>query len=98
MSAPDIRFGWGRYFGVPSKVKNMDQNGTLLLSVTSSNGLPIGLGRSYGDSGLNSTGISWSSSQLKEIHINPETKVAYCESGVTTVSYTHLTLPTKRIV
>ena len=61
----------------------MEQDGTFPLTTPSSNGLPIGLGRSYGDSGLNSKGISWSSSLLKEIKINPKTKVAYCESGVT---------------
>jgi decaprenylphospho-beta-D-ribofuranose 2-oxidase len=48
-----------------------------------SNGLPIGLGRSYGDSGLNGIGISWSSQKLKKIEVDPNTGVAICESGVT---------------
>ena len=83
MSDSEIRYGWGRFVGVLSSVKeiNIDPKSNNLSAY--SNGLPIGLGRSYGDSGLNSTGISWSSQKLKKIEIDPATGIAICESGVT---------------
>jgi decaprenylphospho-beta-D-ribofuranose 2-oxidase len=46
-------------------------------------GLAVGLGRSYGDSSFNSSGISWSTKSLKSIEIDQKQMVAFCGSGVT---------------
>ena len=45
-------------------------------------GLGIGLGRSYGDSSLNSQGIYWSSENLRKVSIDVSTGIADCESGL----------------
>jgi decaprenylphospho-beta-D-ribofuranose 2-oxidase len=46
-------------------------------------GLAVGLGRSYGDSSLNSQGLSWSCLSRNEVFIDVTTQEAHCGSGVT---------------
>ncbi len=45
--------------------------------------LAIGLGRSYGDSSLNTSGLSYSTKSLKRIEINQVGMTAFCGAGVT---------------
>jgi decaprenylphospho-beta-D-ribofuranose 2-oxidase len=52
------------------------------MSITKS-GLPIGLGRSYGDSSINSTGAYYSMVNKKNIKIDTLNKTAKCEAGAT---------------
>ena len=61
----------------PSSIKNFS------LPIGSSNFLPIGAGRSYGDVGLNPKGVVLSTAELKKfLSFDPNTGVLECESGV----------------
>lgn len=77
------RTGWGRNVGARINLLDISNlvNQDAFRKVNC--GLAIGLGRSYGDSALNSTGISWSSESLRSIDFNLDKKVAICGSGVT---------------
>jgi decaprenylphospho-beta-D-ribofuranose 2-oxidase len=78
-----FRTGWGRNVGVKANlmdISNFDQRQSY---PQNSSGLAIGLGRSYGDSSLNSSGLSWSSESLKSIEIDRQQMVAVCGAGVT---------------
>lgn len=75
--------GWGRTkcskglcYPIEDLNKIKNKNKTI-------NGLGIGLGRSYGDSSLNSQGIYWSSENLRKVSIDISNGIADCESGVT---------------
>ena len=46
-------------------------------------GLPVGLGRSYGDSSLNSSGILWTCNDNNEIKIDVASSIATCGAGST---------------
>ena len=46
-------------------------------------GLPIGLGKSYGDCGVLSEGIYWDSINLQKLEIDINSQIATCGSGVT---------------
>ena len=77
------RTGWGRNLSAKSEIHSFEDPPGFSSQSSKLNGLPIGLGRSYGDSALNSGGISWSSKKLNSITLNSETGIATCESGVT---------------
>jgi len=78
----DSRSGWGRNLRasvtyLPLNPKNASTFGE------ANSGLAVGLGRSYGDSSLNSEGITWTTNELNHIQIFPELSFAICGSGVT---------------
>jgi decaprenylphospho-beta-D-ribofuranose 2-oxidase len=54
--------------------------------------IPVGLGRSYGDSALNSGGIQLSSLNLHALEIDPITGIAKCGSGVSIRELEHMAL------
>ena len=77
------RTGWGRNLGANVcvlDISNFEQRSSY---VKNGSGLAIGLGRSYGDSSLNSSGLSWSSESLSSIVIDQHQMVAFCGAGVT---------------
>jgi decaprenylphospho-beta-D-ribofuranose 2-oxidase len=77
------RAGWGRNVGANIKVLDFTLFKDRKNYSASKTGLAIGKGRSYGDSSLNSTGISWDCSSLKSIEIDRQQRIAVCGSGVT---------------
>lgn len=77
------RSGWGRtwfsnrpIFDAKNFQKTEPQN-------RGESGLPIGLGRSYGDSSLNLDGVLWTCENNKSLTIDTMTSTAVCDSGVT---------------
>jgi decaprenylphospho-beta-D-ribofuranose 2-oxidase len=74
--------GWGRTKKTISKCYAPNELNSNIIRSTC-NGLPIGLGRSYGDSSINSTGVYYSMADKKKIEINALTKTAKCEAGAT---------------
>lgn len=74
--------GWGRTKKTVSKCYALEEFNSDI-TINSSNGLPIGLGRSYGDSSITSTGVYYSMDNKKNIEINTLTKTAKCEAGAT---------------
>lgn len=79
----EVRSGWGRTSFTSSFILPVDNFQGKKYQTREESGLPIGLGRSYGDSSINSLGISWSCENRKKILIDKEKVVAYCDSGVT---------------
>ena len=77
------RTGWGRTSSARSKVIPIERFGQTISSKESNSGLAVGLGRSYGDSSLNSNGLSWSCLSKKEIVIDSLKLEATCGAGVT---------------
>lgn len=77
------RTGWGRNVGVNSRVRDVSNFKEDLENSDQASGLPIGLGRSYGDSSLNASGTSWSTQSQRELSIDLDQKIATCGSGVT---------------
>ena len=77
-----VHQGWGRRNKTKSKCINVSEF-DLVLKGTTSSGLPIGLGRSYGDSSINSNGVYYTVSENKKIEINVLNKTAKCEAGAT---------------
>jgi decaprenylphospho-beta-D-ribofuranose 2-oxidase len=79
------RSGWGQ--NIQTKVHysllNPADSFRELSESSISAGLAVGLGRSYGDSSLNSHGVTWTTEALKQIEIFPEHGYAVCGSGVT---------------
>ena len=78
----DVRFGWGRNLKGIVQYQSLDEF-TPQAGWLEQSGLPVGLGRSYGDSSLNLEGVSWKSSNLKSITISMEKSEAVCGAGVT---------------
>jgi decaprenylphospho-beta-D-ribofuranose 2-oxidase len=76
------RSGWGRNLKGYVRYQSLDEF-TPQTGWQEQSGLPVGLGRSYGDSSLNLEGISWNSSNLKYIAISVEGSEASCGAGVT---------------
>lgn len=74
--------GWGRTNNSEGKLFSTDEFDLTLCS-TEKSGLAIGLGRSYGDSSINSDGVYFSNNSNKNIYIDKESMVATCESGAT---------------
>ena len=75
--------GWGRNIGAKINLLQISNFENRRDYRENSCGLAIGLGRSYGDSSLNSMGISWSSELLKSVEIDQNEMTATCGSGVT---------------
>ena len=74
--------GWGRTNKSEGKIFEPEEFNLNLCS-TEKSGLAVGLGRSYGDSSINSEGVYFSNSSNKNIEIDKESMVATCESGAT---------------
>lgn len=77
-----MRTGWGRNLKGFVRYRSLEDFAPQARWQEQS-GLPVGLGRSYGDSSLNLEGISWHSSNLKGIAISVEKSEAVCDAGVT---------------
>ena len=60
---------WGGVFKGRQIIKYLSQNERLLPTEAGQTGLAFGQGRSYGDAGLNPSGVVWGTSQL--IDSNP---------------------------
>ena len=74
------RKGWGRErfgFTFSDDFENFSE------LTKGDNGLPVGLGRSYGDSSINSNGVSWSVKSEKFIEIDLVNKLVHVGAGVT---------------
>jgi decaprenylphospho-beta-D-ribofuranose 2-oxidase len=78
----EVRSGWGRNIKSFAKYQVLEEfSGQSLQQELC--GLPVGLGRSYGDSSLNIGGTSWTSFNLKNITISSEKLEVVCGAGVT---------------
>jgi len=77
------RTGWGRNLGAEINLLDISSFENRRDYGENTCGLAIGLGRSYGDSSLNSVGISWTSESLKNLEIDQKQMVATCGAGVT---------------
>lgn len=77
------RHGWGRNFHTRNEILEVREILPRGLKSIGSTGLAVGLGRSYGDSSLNSEGVYWSSLSSKKITIDAKNKIATCEAGAT---------------
>ena len=76
---------WGRlaYEGSQVEIAHPSSINNFSLPIGSSNFLPIGAGRSYGDVGLNPKGVVLSTAELRKfLSFDPNTGVLECESGV----------------
>lgn len=79
-----VRSGWGKNLNVKVFYESLDTSwflGVPKMSIES--GLAVGLGRSYGDSSLNGSGVSFTTEKLDTLEICPNNKTAICGSGVT---------------
>ncbi len=74
--------GWGRTHSSISKCYEIDEFNQSLISENQS-GLAIGLGRSYGDTCVNSEGIYFRMKKLNRIEIDAERMIATCSADVT---------------
>ena len=74
--------GWGRTHSSISKCYEFDEFHQSLISENQS-GLAIGLGRSYGDTCVNSEGIYFRMNKLNRIEIDVEKMIATCSADVT---------------
>lgn len=74
--------GWGRKSKTKSKSFAFTEFSQDLRNETNS-GLAIGLGRSYGDCSINSTGVYFSTESKKHINIDVSNQTATCEAGAT---------------
>ena len=77
--------GWGRYPVVETEVKRPERMQGVSEAVCAPGSLIArGLGRSYGDASLNSSGVTCLSHRLNRfLQFDPETGVVECEAGVT---------------
>lgn len=78
-----VRHGWGRTSSTKSLVGDISEFRNEVSTLRGTSGLPIGNGRSYGDSSLNSSGIQWLAETQKCITIDEVMGIADCGSGVT---------------
>lgn len=74
--------GWGRTHSSFSKCYEINEINQSLLD-ENDNGLAIGLGRSYGDSSVNSSGVYLKLSNTRKIEIDPAQMIATCSADVT---------------
>lgn len=74
--------GWGGTHKSKSECYEINEFNLDIRRITKS-GLPIGLGRSYGDSSINSSGAYYSLANKKNIKIDTLNKTAKCEAGAT---------------
>jgi decaprenylphospho-beta-D-ribofuranose 2-oxidase len=85
-----FRSGWGLASSARTNFAPIQE---FDVSNRGNSGLPVGLGRSYGDSALNSDGNSWSVFAINEIVIDPNTKVAQVGAGATIGELERAALP-----
>ena len=76
-------FGWGRSLHSLSEVVELNLERGPVLEATERGAISRGLGRSYGDSSINSGGIVLTSSELKHIDIDVDSATAVVGAGVT---------------
>ena len=82
---------WGRY---PKSQNTLVQPSGLAALQLAPNSLPVGFGRSYGDSCLNEGGQVVSCTQMNGIErFDPETGIILCQSGVTLEQIIDFCLP-----
>jgi decaprenylphospho-beta-D-ribofuranose 2-oxidase len=74
--------GWGRTHSSYSKCYEINEINQSLFN-ENDNGLAIGLGRSYGDSSINSNGIYLKLINLKKVEIDVSQMIATCSADVT---------------
>lgn len=74
--------GWGRTHSSSSKCYEINEVNQSLFDEYQ-NGLVIGLGRSYGDSSVNSNGLYLKLNNTKKIEIDPVQMIATCSADVT---------------
>jgi decaprenylphospho-beta-D-ribofuranose 2-oxidase len=74
--------GWGRTHSSYSKCYEINEVNQSLFN-ENHNGLAIGLGRSYGDSSINSSGIYLKLSNIKKVEIDLAQMIATCSADVT---------------
>lgn len=88
---------WGRLSNDPHKVialSDINHAKDLIKLADSESGLPYGMGRSYGDVGLNPKGILWLTSGLNHfIAFNETTGLLHCEAGVLLKDIQRLLIP-----
>lgn len=77
------RTGWGRSSRIETTTFPIEMFSEKRSLSGMERGLAVGLGRSYGDSSLNSHGQSWSCSSRSEVFIDIARQEAHCGSGVT---------------
>ena len=79
-----LRSGWGRSSW--ASVNYLPLSGLTEVSPRNENlsneGIVVGLGRSYGDTSLNSKGVTWTTEHLRNLKIDTKEAVAVCGSGV----------------
>jgi len=76
-------FGWGRSLFSYSKIETLSRGSNALVYQNPRGISPRGLGRSYGDSAINSGGTALDSRALKQIDIDPVSATAKVGAGVT---------------
>jgi decaprenylphospho-beta-D-ribofuranose 2-oxidase len=85
--------GWGNNLYALTCLR-IYKNGNSRLKISESRGgIPRGLGRSYGDSALNSGGVTFDSSELKKIEIQKDLGIAIVGGGVTIYDLECASLP-----
>jgi len=77
------RTGWGRTPRIKTRTLPIEMFDKTQYLPSMESGLAVGLGRSYGDSSLNSQGLSWSCLSRNEVFIDVTSQEAHCGSGVT---------------
>ncbi len=87
---------WGRYFNFTHHIRRATWQSTMASVVQGLPApfLPVGLGRSYGDSGLNDGGTLLDMRPLSHfLAFDPETGVLRCEAGVSLAEILQLIVP-----
>jgi decaprenylphospho-beta-D-ribofuranose 2-oxidase len=79
----ETRSGWGRTNYSRNVVRDVKLFQPTGLNRKENSGLPIGLGRSYGDSATTIGGDCWTCRNLNEIEIDVKNKIATCGAGAT---------------
>ncbi len=77
-----IQSGWGRTNKSKNEILNVNDFNPDIVKKAKC-GLAVGLGRSYGDSSINSGGVYFSNNLNKKISIDHENSIATCEAGAT---------------
>ena len=84
------RSGWGLEKTAVTSLGNLEEFSS---NTRGESGLPVGLGRSYGDSALNSSGSSWSCLARKHISVDTDSQTAQVGAGVTIGELERAALP-----
>ena len=87
-----LQMGWGRTnYSLGILLDSFDELTRVSAEVLSRGAIPSGRFRSYGDSALNSGGVSINSNKFKTIEIQADKGIAVCGSGVTFGELEHAT-------